>query len=183
MEPPKPEKMEYQRDDAALRRQSLKAQSLVQQFNTIPAEDFTTQEAILGKLFGKLGPGIRVEHNFHCDLGHNISVGKNFYAGYNCVISDITKVTIGDDCMLGPNVGIYTAGHALEPVGRNKSGYALPISIGDKVWIGGNAVILPGVSIGDNAVVAAGSVVTKDVPPNTVVAGNPARFLKWVREE
>lgn len=92
----------------------------------------------------------------------------------------MAEVRIGDDCMIAPNVGIYTAGHNIEPKDRNKSGYAIPIHIGHNVWIGGSSVILPGVTIGDSSIVAAGSVVTKDVPPNTIVAGNPAKVLKEI---
>jgi maltose O-acetyltransferase len=99
-------------------------------------------------------------------------------AGYNCTILDMAEVRIGDNCMIGPNVGLYTAGHSIEPNGRNKSGYAIPIIIGNDVWIGGSCVILAGVKIGDNSIVAAGSVVTKDVSTNTIVAGNPAKTLK-----
>jgi len=90
----------------------------------------------------------------------------------------MAEVKIGDNCMIGPNVGIYTAGHSIEPKDRNKSGYAIPIVIGNDVWIGGSCTILAGVTIGDNSIVAAGSVVTKSIPENTVVAGNPARVIK-----
>jgi maltose O-acetyltransferase len=121
-----------------------------------------------------------IEHNFHCDLGYNIHVGDSFYTGYNCTILDMAEVRIGDNCMIGPNVGIYTSGHSIEPKGRNKSGYAIPIIIGNDVWIGGSCVILAGVTIGDNSVVAAGSVVTKDVPANVIVAGNPAKIIKSI---
>ncbi len=92
----------------------------------------------------------------------------------------MAEVRVGDDCMIGPNVGIYTAGHSIEPKDRNKSGYAIPIKIGNNVWIGGSCVILPGTTIGDNSIIAGGSVVTKDVPPNTIVAGNPAKPLKTI---
>lgn len=131
-------------------------------------------------MFGSVGENASIEHNFHCDLGYNIHVGNNFYAGYNCTILDLAEVRIGDDCMIAPNVGIYTAGHSIEPKDRNKSGYAIPIKIGNRVWIGGSCVVLPGVTIGDNSIVAAGSVVTKDVPANSIVAGNPAKILKQI---
>jgi maltose O-acetyltransferase len=134
----------------------------------------------LKELFGSVGVNPSIEHNLHCDLGYNIHVGDHFYAGYNCTILDMAEVKIGNNCMIGPNVGIYTASHSIEPMDRNKSGYAIPIYIGDDVWIGGSCTILPGITIGDNSIVAAGSVVTKDVPSNTVVAGNPAKVIKSI---
>lgn len=135
---------------------------------------------ILRNLFGSLGINPSIEHNFHCDLGYNIHVGDHFYAGYNCTILDMAEVKIGHRCLIGPNVGIYTAGHSIEPKGRYKKGYAIPIEIGNDVWIGGSCVILPGITIGKNSIVAAGSVVTKDVPSDTIVAGNPAKILKSI---
>ncbi len=131
-------------------------------------------------MFGSVGINPSIEHNFHCDLGYNIRVGDNFYAGYNCTILDMAEVRIGDNCRIGPNVGIYTSGHSNEPKDRNKSGHAVPIVIGNEVWIGGSCALLPGVTIGDNSVIAAGSVVTRDVPSNSLVAGNPAKTLKHI---
>ena len=116
--------------------------------------------------------------NFHCDFGLNIHVGDNFHADYNCTMLDLAEIRIGDNCLIGPDVGIYTAGHRLEPEGRVLDVYGLPITIGNDVWIGGHSTILPGVTIGDGAVIAAGSVVTKDVPARTLVAGNPAKIAK-----
>lgn len=168
----------YERGTEDLKKKNLYAHKLTQEFNQANVEDDLRKEAIIKKLFGSVGDNPSIEHNFHCDLGYNIHVGNHFYAGYNCTILDMAEVRIGDNCMIGPNVGIYTAGHSLEPVGRNKSGYAIPITIGNDVWIGGSCVILPGVKIGDNSVVAAGSVVTKDVPANVIVAGNPAKILR-----
>ncbi|MFB3164433.1 sugar O-acetyltransferase [Neobacillus sp. 179-J 1A1 HS] len=133
-------------------------------------EDSTKKEEIIKELFGGVGLNPSIEHNFHCDLGYNIHVGENFYAAYNCTILDMAEVKIGHNCMIGPNVGIYTAGHSIEPKDRNKSGYGIPITLGNDVWVGGSCVILPGVTIGDHSIVAAGSVVTKDVPANTIVA-------------
>ncbi|TBL74033.1 sugar O-acetyltransferase [Paenibacillus thalictri] len=176
------EKVHYVRGTEELKLKSIRAQKLIQQFNQCDVEDAETKENIIKELFGTVGPGVSIEHNFHCDLGYNIHVGNNFYAGYNCTILDMAEVRIGDDCMIAPNVGIYTAGHSIEPKDRNKSGYGIPITIGNNVWIGGSCVILPGVTIGDNSIVAAGSVVTKDVPENTIVAGNPAKFLKAISE-
>lgn len=172
------EKIFYERGTADLKRKNIRAHKLVREFNETAVEDSAKREKVIKELFGSVGENPSIEHNFHCDLGYNIHVGDNFYAGYNCTILDMAEVRVGDNCMIGPNVGIYTAGHAIEPKDRNKSGYGIPITIGNDVWIGGSCVILAGVNIGDNSIVAAGSVVIKDVPPNTVVAGNPAKVIK-----
>ncbi|MGD8189397.1 sugar O-acetyltransferase [Brevibacillus ginsengisoli] len=179
----KKEKLFYERGTEELRKKSLRAQKLVMAFNSSNPEDTEEKERIIKELFGSVGEGVGIEHNFHCDLGYNIHVGRNFYAGYNCTILDMAEVRIGDECMIAPNVGIYTAGHSIEPKNRNKTGYGAPIKIGNNVWIGGHSAILPGVSIEDNSIVAAGSVVTKDVPANTIVAGNPAKVLKSIQEK
>lgn len=152
----------------------------MQEFNRCDFYQLEKQETIIRQLFGSVGKNVSVQQNFYCDFGHNIHVGDNCYLGYNCTILDIAEVRIGNDCMIAPNVALYTTGHSLEPKDRNKSGYAIPIIIGDNVWIGGSSVILPGVKIGDNSIVAGGSVVTKDVPPNVVVAGNPAKIIKEI---
>jgi len=172
------EKIYYQRGTDELRLKNIRAHKLVQEFNNSNVEAIEQKEEIIKELFGTVGDNPSIEHNFHCDLGVNIHVGDNFYAGYNCTILDMAEVIIGHNCMIGPNVGIYTAGHSVEPKNRNKSGYAIPVKIGNDVWIGGSCTILPGISIGDNSIVAAGSVVTKNVPPNSIVAGNPAKMLR-----
>jgi maltose O-acetyltransferase len=174
------EKIYYERGTEELKMKNIRAHKLVQEFNNCQIEDSKRKEGIIKKLFGSVGVMPSIEHNFHCDLGYNIHIGDHFYAGYNCTILDMAEVRIGDNCMIGPNVGIYTAGHSIEPKDRNKSGYAIPITIGNDVWIGGSCVILPGTNIGDNSIIAAGSVVTKNVPTNTIVAGNPAKILKKI---
>lgn len=174
------EKKYYERGTEELKTKAIHANKLVRELNNVDVESFERKNEIIKQLFGSTGSNPSIEDNFHCDLGYNIHVGDEFYAGYNCVILDMGEVRIGDNCMLGPNVGIYTAGHSIEPLDRNKSGYTIPIKIGNDVWVGGNCVILAGVTIGDNSVVAAGSIVTKDVPKNTVVAGNPARIIKEI---
>jgi maltose O-acetyltransferase len=183
MDKPSPSKVLYTRGTEELKQQTKRAAKLVQAFNRCEVDEDITKEAIIRELFGSVGEGVVLEDNFHCDLGYNIHVGNNFYAGYNCTILDMAEVRIGNDCLIGPNVGLYTAGHSIEPVDRNKTGYGLPIQLGDSVWIGGSSVILAGVHIGDNSIVAAGSVVTKDVPPNVIVAGNPAKLLKPIADE
>ena len=171
-------KIEYIRDDPQLKIESAKAKKLTQKFNSMDFENVSGRTEILMELFGSAGTGISIEHNFNCDLGYNIHVGNNFYAGFNCTILDMAAVRIGDNCLIAPNVGIYTSGHSIHPVERYKTGYARPIIIGNNVWIGGHSVILGGIEIGDNSVVAAGSVVTKDIPANAVYAGNPAEKIK-----
>ena len=121
---------------------------------------------------------------FHCEYGSHIEIGEGFYANTGCVMLDVGRITIGDNVLFGPNVSLYTAGHPIHPESR-KSGYeyGIPIKIGDNVWIGGSCVILPGVTIGNNVVIGAGSVVTKDIPDNVCAAGNPCRVIREITEE
>lgn len=177
------ERIYYVRGTDELRKKALRAAKLVRAINMHDLEDDKGKEELIRELFGTVGESPCVEDNFHCDLGTNIHVGDHFYAGFNCTILDMAEVRIGDHCMFGPNVSLYTAGHKITPRNRNKDGYGIPITIGNDVWIGGSSVILPGVSIGDNSIVAAGSVVTKDVPSNVIVAGNPAKVLRVIEEE
>ena len=140
--------------------------------------------ALLKELLGKTGKNIMIEPPFHCDYGWNIYVGENFFANYNLTILDVGTVRIGDNAQIAPNVSIYTAGHPVHPDSRNSGyEYGIPITIGDNVWIGGNAVILPGVTIGNNVVIGAGSVVSKDIPDNMIAAGNPCRIIREITEE
>ncbi len=141
----------------------------------------TADQNFLEKIFKKKLNGVFIEPPFHCDYGLNIELGKNVYMNFGVTILDCAKVKIGDNCMLAPNVQIYTAAHPLDVKTRNSFiEYALPITIGKNCWIGGSAIILPGVTIGDNCVIGAGSVVTKDIPPNSIAVGNPARVIKEI---
>ena len=157
---------------------------LIYEFNNIKPENRRAEiPAILKKLFGKTGDTVWIEPPFHCDYGWNIEVGENFFANYGLTILDVGKVTIGDNAQIAPNVSIYTAGHPVHPASRNSGyEYGIPITIGNNVWLGGNTVILPGVTIGDNAVIGAGSVVTRDIPPNSIAAGNPCRVIREITE-
>lgn len=164
--------------DKALAAQRQHAKALCVQMNQQGPLPFKAHQQQAGQLFGKLG-SCYIEPNFFCDYGYNIELGKNFYANHHCIILDAAKVRIGDDVLLGPGVQIYTVTHPLDAAQRKtglEKGQA--VTIGNSVWIGGGAIILPGVSIGDVAVVAAGAVVTKDVPASVVVAGNPAKVIK-----
>ncbi|USD66788.1 sugar O-acetyltransferase [Vibrio sp. SCSIO 43136] len=126
-----------------------------------------------------------LEPPFRCDYGNNIKLGKNFYANFNCVILDVNTVEIGDNVLFAPNVQIYTAGHPLDVKGRVEEGieFGYPIKIGDNVWLGGGVIVCPGVTIGENCVIGAGSVVTKDIPANVVAAGNPCKVIRAIDNE
>ena len=158
-------------------RQSAKRRC--REFNATTEEQMAERDAILRKLFGSCGANAFVEPSFRCDYGYNIHVGDNFYANYDLIILDCCEVRIGNNCMIAPRVSIFTAAHPLDAATR-VAGYefAKPVTIGDNVWIGGHAVINPGVTIGNNVVVAAGAVVTRDVPDGVVVAGVPARVIR-----
>ena len=161
-----------------------RARNLLKEFNNTDVEDKKAALKLLKELLGSTGEYIHIEPNFRCDYGYNIHIGDNFYAGYDCVILDSCKVTIGDNCILSPQVGIYTSTYPLNPDKRIAGyEYAKPITIGNNVWIGGGAIINPGVTIGDNVVVAPGSVVLMDIPNNVLVGGNPAKIIKELDDE
>lgn len=161
-----------------------RAMRLCRQFNAIDESDYAAQLKVIKELFGSTKENVYLHPIFNCDYGKNIHVGEEFIANYNVTILDIAPVHIGDYCMIGPNTLIATVGHPLSPMGRRRRlGQAKPIHIGDDVWIGGNCTILPGITIGNNVVVAAGSVVTKDVPDNCVVAGSPAKVIKQLEDD
>ena len=141
--------------------------------------DEEEKSGIIKELFGSTGEKVAVNPPFTCDHGTHIHVGENFFANYDCTIMDACDVRIGKNCLLGPKVSIFSVGHPINAELRNKRlAIAKPVTIGDNVWIGGNAVICPGVTIGSNVVVAAGAVVTGNIPDNVVVGGNPAKIIK-----
>ena len=172
----------YITDDAVMEQQK-RARRLTQKLNTMDRTDFAGLQAVVKELLGK-SEGAWINPPFYCDYGYNIEVGKNCFINYNCTIIDVGKVRIGNYAQIAPNVSIYTAGHPVHPAARNTLyEYGIDITIGDNVWIGGNTVILPGVTIGDCCVIGAGSVVTHDIPAWTVAAGNPCRVLRKITEE
>ncbi len=165
--------------DKELIEERTKTQDLCYKYNNIIPSNFDERKKILKEILGNTKENFLIEQPFYCDYGYNVTLGENFYANHNLVILDPGKVTIGDDVFIGPNCGIYTAGHPLEYLERNKGlEYAKEVNIGNNVWIGGNVVILPGVTIGDNVVIGAGSVVNKDIPSNSLAVGNPCKVIK-----
>ena len=146
-------------------------------------ETLSERQVVLQKILGKFGQNSIIEPPFRCVYGQNIEIGDNVYLNFQCVILDCNKVQIGDHTMIGPNVQIYTAAHDILAEPRIQGWeVAKPINIGKKVWIGGGAILLPGVTIGRNAVVGAGAVVTRDVPENAIVVGNPARVIREIEQ-
>ena len=156
---------------------------LVFEYNHLSPDRWGDRDVLIRSILGKVGEGVEVNPPFHCDYGTNIEVGDGFYANCNLCVLDVAKVTFGDNCFIGPNVTIATAGHPVLPALREQGlQYNMPVHIGRNCWIGAGAVILPGVTIGDNTVIGAGSVVTKDIPANVVAVGNPCRVLRPIGE-
>lgn len=169
----------YNPADAELYHERIIAKTLCQKYNNLIPYDVDNKKTVLKKLLGKFCDHCCIEPNFFCDYGYNIEVGENFYANHNLVILDCAKVKFGDNVFIGPNCGIYTACHPTNSEDRIKGiEFAKPVTIGNNVWIGGNTCILPGVTIGDNTVIGAGSVVTKDIPSNVIAVGNPCKPIK-----
>jgi len=174
----------YQAWKDGLPEERLECGKKVFRYNHLEPQYKEEKDSLIRDILGKTGDRILIEAPFYCDYGYNIEIGENFYANYNLTILDVGKVIIGDNVQIGPNVAIYTAGHSIDPESRKAGfGFGKGIEIGNCVWIGGNTCILPGVKIGDNSVIGAGSVVTKDIPANVVAVGNPCRVIRKVSEE
>lgn len=167
--------------DPQLIEERLVCKELCRDYNDLRPKDIAGRDALLRKILGAAGDGLLVEQPFYCDYGYNIRVGKNFFANFNLVILDEAQVTFGDNVFIAPNCGFYTAGHPVDAAERNKGlEYARPITVGNDVWFGAGVSVLPGVTIGSNCVIGAGSVVTKDIPSNSVAVGNPCRVIRTI---
>ena len=150
------------------------------EYNSLRPSETERMKEIIKELFGHVADdNYLINQPFRCDYGKQISIGKRFFANFNFTVLDEARVTIGDDCFIGPNVSIYTACHSTDPIERNsRQEWAKPVTIGNNVWIGGSVTILPGVTIGDNVTIGAGSVVTKNIPSNSIAVGNPCKVIK-----
>lgn len=159
----------------------LQCADLCYDYNHTRPSDTKRREELIRQLFGKVGKNPYVEPNIFCGFGFNIEVGDNFFANNNCVFVDPGKIIFGDNVFIGPNCGFYTAHHPIDPVLRNQLyEEAFPIKVGDNVWFGGGVHVVPGVTIGSNVVIGAGSVVVKDIPDNVVAVGNPCRVVRHI---
>ena len=174
----------YSAVDPELLEELVAVHDIIYRYNAIAPSDTSARLAILKNLLGAIGDDeIIINQPFYCDYGKQIHVGRRFFANFNFTVLDEAPVTIGDDCFIGPNVSIYTACHSTDPIERNsRREWAEPVTIGDNVWIGGSVTILPGVNIGNNVTIGAGSVVTRDIPDNVVAVGNPCRVIRQIRE-
>ena len=154
-------------------------QEMCHDYNQLRPSQSAERDALMRRILGKTGERFKIISPFFCDYGFNIEVGENFFANFNLVILDEARVTFGDNVFIAPNCAFYTAGHPLDVAQRNAGlEYSLPIRVGNNVWIGGNVCVMPGVTIGDNTVIGAGSVVVHDIPAGVLAAGNPCRVIR-----
>ncbi len=170
---------EFWNRDEEISNAKLRARQLSQKLNSIPVDDVAEINRLVSELFAECGKDLVMKPPFYCDFGYNIFAGESVLINYNCVFLDAAPITIGDNCFIGPMCGLYTVNHPLDPERRNEGYvYGRPITLGKNVWLGGGCTILSGVTIGDNSVIGAGSVVTKDIPANVIAAGNPAKIIR-----
>ncbi|MER5551101.1 sugar O-acetyltransferase [Streptomyces sp. NPDC002793] len=171
----------YVADDPEIAARQQRAMRLAARFQAACTEDADAARALLAELLGSVGEGVDLRPPLYVDYGSNISIGARTFVNYHLTALDVARITIGEDCQIGPNVQLLTPTHPVEPgPRRNKLEAALPITIGDNVWLGGGVIVCPGVTIGDNSVIGAGAVVTKDIPADVVAVGNPARVIRSV---
>ena len=173
----------YNATDPELSEERLTARLLLGELNSSREDEEDKRNSILKKLIPDAGAGFWLQPPFYCDYGYNISTGEKVFFNFNCVVLDVMPVKIGNRTLIGPNVQIYTATHPMDYRERAAGlEFAKPVTIGEDVWIGGSAVICPGVTIGDRSVIGAGSVVTKDVPPDVFAAGNPCKVIRQLAQ-
>jgi len=166
----------YDASDPLLKQERQKARSLTHRLNVTEYGNASAYKQILSTLLPNAATDLFIEPPFFCDYGYNIYTGEKVYFNFNCVLLDVMSIRIGSNVLFGPNVQIYTAAHPLDAIERRKGPeFAKSISIGDDCWIGGGVIISPGIKIGDRCIVGAGAVVTKDIPPDTIALGNPAK--------
>ena len=171
----------YLASDPELVALRARARQITRAYNSTIETERDVRRALLNRLLGQMSPVIEIEPPFRCDYGTNIFLGANFYANFGVIMLDCAEIRIGDNVLLAPNVQLYAASHPLDPnVRLTLRETAAPITIGNNVWLGGGAIVLPGVTIGDNTTIGAGSVVTRDIPANVLAAGNPCRVLRSV---
>ena len=174
----------YDDFDADLFDRRVEAKKLFKEFNATTDDEAEKRQEIMKKLFRKVGERVFMEPNFTCEFGKNITLGNDLYINFGCTLLDCGQITIGDNTLIGPNVSMYSANHSLDAKERIEGALIPePITIGNRVWIGGGSTILSGVTIGDDTVIGAGSVVTKDIPSGVVAAGNPCRVIRKITEK
>ena len=174
----------YLPEDEEIMHQQMLCLEKLYDYNATRPSEAEKREALLKEMFAEIGEGCYIEPPFHANwAGAHVHFGNNVYANFNLTLVDDTDIYVGDKVMFGPNVTVATAGHPIDPELRYQAmQYNIPVHIGENVWIGANAVVLPGITIGDNSVIGAGSVVTKDIPPNVIAVGNPCRVLREIGE-
>ena len=170
----------YDASDRELAGMRERARDLCRLLNASPEADGNGRRSLFMSLFGTGGETVNVQPPFYCDYGVHIFLGRKVYFNFNCVILDVCRVTIGDYSMFGPAVQIYTAAHPMEAEARRGREFGRPVTVGSDVWVGGGAILCPGVTVGSRSVIGAGSVVTRDIPEGVFAAGNPCRVIRQV---
>ena len=167
--------------DKDLIRERMRTQDMCFKYNSVRPSNIKKRQFIMRKIIRNTKNNFFLEQPFICDYGYNIEIGENFYSNHNLTILDGNKVKFGNNVFIGPNCSFYTAEHPIDAETRNKGlEYAKPINVGNNVWFGGNVVVLPGVTIGNNTIIGAGSVVTKNIPDNCIAVGNPCKVIKQI---
>jgi len=174
----------YNDFDQDLFNKRVEAKKLFKAYNKTEDEEVDLRNKIMKQLFKNVGENVWIEPDFRCEFGKNITIGDNVYINFGCIILDCSEVTIGSHTLLGPNIGLYAANHSTDATERINGGcYGKPIHIGNNVWLGGDVKVLQGVTIGDNTIIGAGSIVTKDIPDNVIAVGNPCKVIRKITEE
>lgn len=174
----------YNDFDDDLFKRRVAAKKIFRVYNKTDDDQIDERSKLLTKLFKKLGERVWIEPDFRCEYGKNITIGNDVYINFGCIILDCAEVVIGDHVLLGPNVGIYPVNHSIDAKERIQGGcYGKPVTIGRRAWLGGDVKVLAGVTIGEDTIIGAGSVVTQDIPAGVIAAGNPCRVIREITDQ